>query len=60
MGCMNIRKMQHAHTSLEEQILSRMHDDPLLLDRRSRTLARLCGTATGGETGKAKSEDNMR
>jgi hypothetical protein len=32
MGCMNIREMQHtrAHTSLEKQILSRMHDDPLV------------------------------
>lgn len=33
---------------------------PWLLDRHSRTLARLCGAATGGETGKAKSEDKMR
>lgn len=63
---MNIREMQHTHThthtrtSLKKSILSRMHDDPLVLDRRSLTLARLCGTATGGETGKAKSEDDMR
>ena len=33
---------------------------PWLLDRRSRTLVKPYGTATGGETGKAKSEDDMR